>query len=167
MKLSQMIVTFALILVSSVAFGQTAATAPAATGVSATLIAQEKVLLESVVKHDVKAFSALIAPGAGSVDEGGYMAVAEFIKMFDQAKIDVQTPTDIKVLSLGPTAAVVTYTLNQKGTFRDSCAANRVATTTWVNRGGSGGDVPPGIHRREEATPPRALDTLRRLRVRS
>jgi len=137
MKLSQMMVTSALVLLSSVAFGQTAATAPAATGVSATLIAQEKVLLESVVKHDVKAFSALIAPGAGSVDEGGYMAVAEFIKMFDQAKIDIQTPTDIKVISLGPTAAVVTYTLNQKGTFQGQPVPPTVyATTTWVNRGG-------------------------------
>jgi len=137
MKLSQMMVASALVLVSSVAFGQTAATAPAATGVSATLIAQEKVLLESVVKHDVKAFSALIAPGAGSVDEGGYMAVAEFIKMFDQAKIDIQTPTDIKVISLGPTAAVVTYTLNQKGTFQGQPVPPTVyATTTWVNRGG-------------------------------
>ena len=139
MKVShlQMMVASALVLLSSVAFGQTAATAPAATGVSATLIAQEKVLLESVVKHDVKAFSALIAPGAGSVDEGGYMAVAEFIKMFDQAKIDVQTPTDIKVLSLGPTAAVVSYTLNQKGTFQGQTVPPTVyATTTWVNRGG-------------------------------
>jgi hypothetical protein len=139
MKVShlQMMVASALILLSSVAFGQTAATAPAATGVSATLIAQEKVLLESVVKHDVKSFSALIAPGAGSVDEGGYMAVAEFIKMFDQAKIDVQTPTDIKVISLGPTAAVVTYTLNQKGTFQGQPVPPTVyATTTWVNRGG-------------------------------
>jgi hypothetical protein len=137
MKLSQMMVASALVLVSSVAFGQTAATAPAATGVSATLIAQEKVLLESVVKHDVKAFSALIAPGAGSVDEGGYMAVAEFIKIFDQAKIDVQTPTDFKVLSLGPTAAVLSYTLNQKGTFQGQPVPPTVyATTTWVNRGG-------------------------------
>ena len=139
MKVShlEIMVASALILISSVAFGQTAATAPAATGVSATLIAQEKVLLESVVKHDVKAFSALIAPGAGSVDEGGYMPVAEFIKIFDQAKIDVQTPTDIKVLSLGPTAAVVSYTLNQKGTFQGQPVPPTVyATTTWVNRGG-------------------------------
>ena len=139
MKVShlQMMVTSALVLLSSVAFGQTAATAPAATGVSATLIAQEKVLLESVVKHDVKAFSALIAPGAGSVDEGGYMAVADFIKVFDQTKLDVQTPTDIKVISLGPTAAVVTYTLNQKGTFQGQPVPPTVyATTTWVNRGG-------------------------------
>ena len=80
-------VASALFMISSVAFGQTAAKAPAAAGVSAKLIAQEKVLLDSVVKHDVKAFSALIAPGAGSVDEGGYMPVADFIKIFDQAKL--------------------------------------------------------------------------------
>ena len=130
-------VASALFMISSAAFGQTAAKSPAATDVSATLIAQEKVLLESVVKHDVKSFSALIAPGAGSVDEGGYMPVAEFIKVFDQAKIDVQTPTDIKVLMLNPTAAVVSYTLNQKGTFQGQPVPPTVyATTTWVNRGG-------------------------------
>lgn len=130
-------VASALFMISSVAFGQTAAKAPAAAGVSAKLIAQEKVLLDSVVKHDVKAFSALIAPGAGSVDEGGYMPVADFIKIFDQAKLDSQTPSDIKVLSLGPTAAVVSYTLTQKGTFQGQPVPPMVyATTTWVNRGG-------------------------------
>ena len=129
-------VASALFMISSAAFGQTAATAPA-TGVSATLIAQEKVLLDSVVKHDVKSFSALIAPGAGSIDEGGYMTVADFIKIFDQVKVDSQTPSDIKVLTLGPTAAVVTYTLTQKGSFQGQPLPPTVyATTTWVNQGG-------------------------------
>ena len=126
-----------LFLVSSAAYGQSAAKAPAKTTVSAKLIAQEKVLLEAVVKHDVKTFSGLIAPGAGSVDEGGYMMVADFIKAFDQIEIDSQTPSDIKVISLGPSSVLVTYTLTQKGTFQGQPVPPIVyATTTWVNRGG-------------------------------
>ena len=128
-------VACALFMISSAAFGQSAA--PDATGLSATLIAQEKVLLDSVVKHDLKAFSALIAPGAASVDDGGYMTVADFIKVFDQVKVDIQTPTDVKVLTLGPTAAIVIYTLTQKGMFQGQPLPPTVyATTTWVNRGG-------------------------------
>jgi hypothetical protein len=127
----------ALLVVSPSAFGQSTKKASASSSVSDALIANEHTLLDSVAKGDVKTFSALIAPGAGSVDEGGFMAVADFIKVFNQVKVETQTPTNIKVVSLGPNAAIVAYTLTQKGTFQGQPLPPTVyATTTWVKRGG-------------------------------
>ena len=108
-----------------------------AKAVSDQLMTNEKALLDAVVKHDWYAFSAFIAPDAWSVDEGGPMAMKDFRNVWDSVKVSSQTPTEIKVVTVAPSVSLVTYKLEQHGTYQGQQLPLYVyATTTWVNRGG-------------------------------
>jgi len=77
-----------------------------------------------------------VAPGTLQLDETGYMTIEDFRKAFDQLKIESQTATDIKVLSLGSNTALVTYRLAVKGSFSGQTLPPDVyASTIWKNKG--------------------------------
>ena len=70
------------------------------------------------------------------VDEAGYVSLADFLGAFDKMKAESATPSDMKVIVLNPNTALVTYKLDQKGSFDGHPWPPLVyATTTWVNHG--------------------------------
>lgn len=145
-KVLTLALTCTALLAGSTVFAQTSPAAKKKTtaksavkaapnSVSAKLIANEKLMIDSITKHDASAFFGLIAPGAMSVDEGGLSAVEDFRKSFDQMKVDGQTATEMKVISLGANTAIVTYKLAQKGTYMGQpLPPNVYATTIWKNK---------------------------------
>ena len=102
------------------------------------LMAKEKAIIAAVVAHDKTAFQKELAPDASLVDESGYVSVADFLGAFDKMKAESATPSDMKVIVLNPNTALVTYKLDQKGSFDGHPWPPVVyATTTWVNHGGA------------------------------
>ena len=133
----------ALTLAAGPAFGQTAEkktgsrSAMSKSAMTDALMAAEKGLLDSLAKHDASSFFALIAPGAWSVDETGVMNMDEFKKNWAQVKVESFTPSDMKVVPVDATSGIVTYKLDQKGSFNGEPFQPTVyASTTWVNRSG-------------------------------
>jgi hypothetical protein len=146
MKTSLIIgLTCAALLAGPAAYAQTAPAAkkkaakpavrPAGASVSATLMANEKQMLDAIVTHDAKAFFALVAPGTVTVNASGYATIEDYRKSFDQMKAESQTATGMKVISLGSNTMLVTYKLDQAGTYMGQPFPPVVyATTIWKNK---------------------------------
>jgi hypothetical protein len=104
---------------------------------SETLMTAEKSMIDNLTKHDASGFFGFIAPGGVSVDEGGVMNMEEFRKNWAQLKVESASTSDMKVVPIDATSGIVTYRLDQKGTFNGQPFAPSVyATTVWVNKGG-------------------------------
>jgi len=111
-------------------------------GVNETLMHHEQTMLESLQKGDVEAFKKWIAPGSWSVDEGGYMTIDDFVKSLTDSKTAFKwesfKTSDMKVVDVAPTAKIVTYKLDQRGSFNGQPFPSPVyASTVWVNHGGT------------------------------
>jgi ketosteroid isomerase-like protein len=103
-------------------------------------------------KGDVAAFKANIADDAVSLDGNGPMPIAEFLKMFDQIKLQSATIDQVKVMFLNDNAAVITYRWTGKGSMMGQpFPSPALASTTWANRGGKWVAV---FHQETIATPP-------------
>ena len=110
----------------------------AAFALTDALMAKEKAIIAAVVGHDKTAFQKELTADAWLVDEAGYASVADFLGAFDKMKAESATPSDMKVIMLNPSTALVTYKLDQKGSFDGHPWPPLVyATTTWVNHGGA------------------------------
>ena len=110
----------------------------ASSAVSDALMAKEKVLIAAVLGQDKAAFQKILTADAWMVDEAGYVSAADFLGAFDKLKGETATPSDMKVIMLNPSTALVTYKLDQKGSFDGHPWPPVVyATTTWVNHGGA------------------------------
>lgn len=106
------------------------------------LMAKENALLDAVKTKNVKTFSSMVAPGSWSVDENGLMTVDEFIKMLGDPKSDIKIEmmkaSDMKVVDIDATSAIVTYKTEQKGTFMGApLPPVTYVTTIWANHGGT------------------------------
>ncbi len=102
------------------------------------LMAKEKAIIAAVLAHDKAAFQKELTADAWLVDEAGYASLTEFLGAFDKMKGESATPSDMKVIVLNPSTALVTYKLDQKGSFDGHPWPPLVyATTTWVNHGGA------------------------------
>src|SRR5262245_4321235 len=98
------------------------------------LIAKEKAIIAAVLGHDKAAFQKELAPSALLVDETGIVTLTDFLGAFDKMKGESATPSDMKVIMLNASTALVTYKLDQKGSFDGHPWPPVVyATTTWVN----------------------------------
>jgi uncharacterized protein DUF4440 len=145
MRMGTLIGCTVLILGVTVAGASGQATAPkapaaksAAPALAQTLMAKEKAIISAVLAHDKAAFEKALSPDALMVDEAGYMSVGDSLKAFDGMKAESAVPSDMKVIMLDANAALVTYKLEQKGTFDGHPWPPLVyATTTWVNHGGA------------------------------
>jgi len=138
------IVTAALgiVLTGTLASAQMEKKMPTTSKVADTLMAKEHALIDAVKAKNAKAFSALVMPGAWSVDENGYMPVEDLIKALGDPKSDIHfdalAATDMKVVDAGANAAIVTYKTTQKGTFMGQpLPPASYATTIWANHGGT------------------------------
>ena len=106
------------------------------------------------MKHDVKAFNALVAADGWSADSSGFMKVADFTKSFDQIKITEAHLTDTRVVWIDDKSAVLTYVWTGKGTWMNQPVPPKTfSSTVWTERSGkwvavfhqeSAAEAPPG-----------------------
>jgi hypothetical protein len=134
-----------IILFASPAFAQT----------PDMLMKREQAMLTAVEKKDWTAFNQLTLPTGWNVDENGAMSVADFLKMTADPKFDLNvkmTASDMKVMDVNATTKIVTYKLDQKGTFMGTPFPPTVyASTVWVNQGGT---WKAAFHQESKAAPP-------------
>ncbi|WP_439620421.1 nuclear transport factor 2 family protein [Gemmata sp.] len=68
---------------------------------------------------------------------GGTQTRDESIKTLPDLKLTAYTPAKLKITVLGPDAALVTYALELKGTFKGKdVPAKNFASAVWVRKGG-------------------------------
>ena len=119
------------------AMAQTANSGTAKSAMATKLMAAENTMLDDLTKHDRDAFFAWIAPGSWSVDEGGLMKIDDFRQAWDQLKIESSKTSDMRVVPIGASAAIVTYKLEQKGSMAGQAFPPVVyASTVWALKNG-------------------------------
>ncbi|HEV8212070.1 MAG TPA: nuclear transport factor 2 family protein [Vicinamibacterales bacterium] len=106
------------------------------------LTAKEHALIDAVKARNAKVFSSMVAAGGWSVDENGLMNVDEFVKMLGDPKSDIKIEmikaSDMKVVDIDATSAIVTYKTEQKGSFMGApLPPVTYVTTIWANQGGT------------------------------
>lgn len=100
------------------------------------LIANEQKINEAVAKGDKATFSSLVAADAVSVDKGGFMPIAEFLKVFDQIKIKNWKIDNPQVHWVDANNAIVNYTWTGAGTFMNQPVDSpTLASTLWTKKG--------------------------------
>ena len=140
MQVSRWLGVVLAVLSAGVAFAQGTATKPPAanTSVASQLMANEQKVLDALKKKDAAAFSSLVMSDSWSIDETGYTKTADLIKGLADLKIDSIKASEMKVLPMSATVSLVTYRMDQKGTFQNQPFPPVVyATTVWVNQGGT------------------------------
>jgi hypothetical protein len=119
------------------------------------LMKREQAMLTAVEKKDWPAFKQIVTPTGWNVDENGAMGIAEFLKMTEDPKFDMTVQmkaSDMKVMDVNATTKIVTYKLDQKGTFMGMALPPTVyASTVWVNQGGT---WRAAFHQESKAAPP-------------
>ncbi len=116
-----------------------AKTAPAGSSLQATIEKLEKAEWDTWVKQDEKALVAMCAPGysAALADQKPPRDATATAQMSHQLVVTKYSFSDMKETSLGPDAALATYsvtgTLNLGGKTQDFKLA---VTEIWVKRGG-------------------------------
>jgi len=135
----------AMMLAATTALAQTTEKMPAKPATmdaaSNQLMEREKAMLVSLEKKDWPAFKKYVKPGTWSVDQSGYMSIDEFLKMAQDPKNALtisMTASDMKVVDVNATTKIVTYKLDQKGSFMGEAFPPVVyASTVWSNSGGT------------------------------
>src|SRR3954466_4057953 len=86
-----------------------AAAAPAANrgAIAKVLVANENKVNDAIAKHDVKAFTELVAADALAADASGFMRTADFAKTLDQMKVVSWHIMDERVVWIDDTSAIV------------------------------------------------------------
>jgi hypothetical protein len=103
---------------------------------SDTLIANEHKLFDSFKNHDVEQFSELITPESWRVGARGGRKMQDYAKNLKDAVAESFTLSDVKVIVIDANSAIVTYTLDQIGSFQGNLFATPVyASTVWAKRG--------------------------------
>lgn len=116
--------------------GYQAPAAPAMSALDKALIANEHKINEAVAKGDKATFLSLIAPGAVSVDKGGFVPGGEFARSLDQLKVSNWKIENPQVIWIDPNSAIVTYTWTGSGTFMNERVDSPVlASTVWTKKG--------------------------------
>lgn len=135
-RLSAMVLS--AVFSAAVAFAQDAVKTPAANTVGRQLMANEQKVLEALKKKDAATFASLVVADSWSVDEMGYTKTTDLIKGLADLKIDSITASEMKVLPMSATVSLVTYRMDQKGSFQGQPFPPVVyATTVWVNQSGT------------------------------
>ncbi len=109
--------------------------------VAEALMKKEEAMLSALQKKNFAEFQKMTMPTTWSLDGGGYMSVADFMKAVNDPKSDFKwdsyKTSEMKVVTIDANAALVTYKLEQKGSFMGQPFASPVyATSVWANHGG-------------------------------
>ena len=135
MKLTAMVLSGLLCIGTGIAAAQDAQA-------EKTIIANERAINDAVAKGNVAAFTQYVAADGWAVDRmEGRMAVADFIKGFDQMAKDMKISswdiTDSKVQWVDATTAVHSYKWTGQGTNQGQPMASPVwASTVWTKKNG-------------------------------
>jgi hypothetical protein len=107
------------------------------TAVQAQVVAAEKAINDAIVKNDMKAFHANIAPDAVSVDGMGITKAADFDKMMADIKAVSYAITGSQFMWLDDANVVHMYKWTGKGTYQGQPIPDTTwSSTVWQNRGG-------------------------------
>lgn len=129
MKLKAAAFAAVLLLSASAAFAQNA--------MATKLMAAENKMLDDLTAGKKDAFFSVIAPSSWSVDETGWMNINDFKQSWDQIKIQSSKTSEMKVVPINATSAIVTYKLEQKGSMAGQPFPPVVyASTVWVQKNG-------------------------------
>jgi hypothetical protein len=125
-------------------------------GVNETLMHHENDMIEKLQKKDFDGFQKYIMAGSWSVDETGYMSMDDFMKAVKDPKSNFSWESykisDMKVIDVDANAKLVTYKLDEKGSFMGQPFPPTVyATTVWAKHGGNWMAV---FHQESTAAPP-------------
>ena len=140
----------ALVLTATVAFAQGDKKMPAKpmpkltagkSTVSEALMHNEQMMLEALQKKDFAGFKKMVMSGSWAVDENGPATVDDFLATAadpkSNFKFDSFKTSDMKVVMIDANAALVTYKLDEKGSFMGQPFPPVVyGTTVWNNHGG-------------------------------
>jgi len=136
-----------VVLVPSIAVAQANRDA-----IAKQLEANERAINTAIQKGDMAGFKAIVADDGFAMDGSGLMPVSEFLKMFNEFKIQTFTIDQVKVVFLNDSAAVITYRFTGKGTMMGQPMPSPVlASTAYANRGGKWMAV---FHQETVVTPP-------------
>ena len=106
--------------------------------VTRAIVAAENAWLTAVKDKDVRTFDRLMAPGTVFLDESGAMSLKDFRKSFSAEHVEMLKTSRAKVVRIDRDAAIIAYTLVQRGSFQGVPFPPKVyATTTWVKRAGA------------------------------
>lgn len=115
---------------------ETKSTAPPS---EADMTAREKAVWDALKKKDMDAFGAMLAPDYIEVtDNDGVLNKAETINHLKDLTVNDVTYSDWKMLPVDADAAILTYSVNIKGTYKgkDFPPGPYRAASVWVNRDG-------------------------------
>jgi hypothetical protein len=138
------------------------APSPAATATpqsvnDADIIAKEKEAWDAVKRKDSDAFAALLADDFTYVAFTGIYDKPQTVQIVKDFEITDLSFSDFKVVKADKDAAVVTYTLDIKGTYKEKPFVSPARhSSAWLNRGGKWSGV---YHQETKAeTPPTGQD---------
>jgi len=103
------------------------------------IVANERAINEAFAKGDMKAFHAMVAPDAVSIDMGGITKVntPDFDKMMLSVKTQSWNIDSSQFYWVGDTTVVHMYKWTGKGTYEGQPIPSPTwASTVWANKGG-------------------------------
>jgi hypothetical protein len=111
---------------------------PASSSTDEAIIAQEKQVWDAIKNKDFDGFAAMLADDQIYISDDGVHDKADTIKGVKELALTDVSLSDWKVRNLDKEAAVVTYTLNLKGTGAGKPLPNapQRASTAWMKRSG-------------------------------
>jgi hypothetical protein len=115
-----------------------ASPATAATSANDAIIAQEKQVWDAIKNKDFDGFASMLADDQIYISDDGSHDKADTIKGVKELALTDVALSDWKVMSLDKEAALVTYTLNMKGTANGKPLPSVPyrASTAWMKRNG-------------------------------
>jgi hypothetical protein len=102
----------------------------------------EQAMLEALHKKDFAGFKKMVMAGSWAIDENGPATIEDFLQSLNDPKanfsFDVVKTSDWKVAPVNATTSIVTYKLEEKGSYMGMAFPPVVyATTVWANHGGT------------------------------
>ena len=126
-----------LFIVAVIAFLPSLAAAQDRAAIAKAIETNERAINGAIQKGDLAGFKALVAEDGINVDGMGITGVPEFLKMFNQLKLETFAIDQVKVTFLNDSAAVITYRFTGKGSMMGMPMPSPViASTAYATRGG-------------------------------
>jgi hypothetical protein len=126
-----------------------------AAAVQNQIVANEKVIIDAIVKNDPKTFHSHVVSDSLMLGGEGVMKVADFDKMMGQMKADCKIAkwglTDSTFYWLNDSSVVHVYKTSIDGTCQGQRLPAVWSSTVWVNKGGK---WLGGFHQESPVTPP-------------
>jgi hypothetical protein len=115
----------------------TAQTSASRTASQKEIVANEKAILEAIVKGDMKTFHSYVPPDTFGLDEAGLMKTADLDQMLAQCKFTSAAQSGSQFYWINNTTAVHIYKWRGKGACQgEAVPEERWCSTVWTNTTG-------------------------------